>query len=83
MSGVEAEAEAEAAANLWLPAGATETHDASETMSVGQARRYRLREFQTQLIERMRAARSGAPQVVNQLGVMIAGQRWLLNLQQC
>jgi twitching motility protein PilI len=46
-----------------------------------QARRLRLREFQTQLIERMRAARSGAAQATSQLGVRIGQHRWLLNLQ--
>lgn len=46
-----------------------------------EARRTRMREFQTQLIERMRVARSGSAQSASQLGVMIGGARWLLNLQ--
>lgn len=45
------------------------------------ARRTRLREFQAQLVERMQTARSGADTRVNQLGVLIGEQRWLLNLQ--
>lgn len=45
------------------------------------ARRTRLREFQAQLVERMQTARSGEDTRVNQLGVMIGGSRWLLNLQ--
>ena len=45
-------------------------------------RRTRLREFQAQLVERMQAARSGVDARVNQLGVMIGPNRWLLNLQE-
>ncbi len=45
-------------------------------------RRTRLREFQSQLVERMQAARSGVDARVNQLGVMIGQNRWLLNLQE-
>ena len=45
-------------------------------------RRTRLREFQAQLVERMQAARSGVDTRVNQLGVMIGRNRWLLNLQE-
>jgi twitching motility protein PilI len=48
--------------------------------SVG--RRTRLREFQAQLVERMQAARSGVDARVNQLGVMIGPDRWLLSLQE-
>jgi twitching motility protein PilI len=46
------------------------------------ARRTRLREFQTQLMARMQAARSGTQTQTNQLGVMIGQTRCLLNLQQ-
>ncbi len=46
------------------------------------ARRTRLREFQTQLMERMQAARAGADTRVSQLGVMIGQRRWLLSLQE-
>ncbi|OGB20878.1 MAG: twitching motility protein PilI [Burkholderiales bacterium RIFCSPLOWO2_02_FULL_57_36] len=45
-------------------------------------RRTRLREFQAQLVERMQAARSGVDTRVNQLGVMIGRNRWLLSLQE-
>jgi twitching motility protein PilI len=45
------------------------------------ARRTRLREFQAQLVQRMQTARSGEDTRVNQLGVMIGENRWLLNLQ--
>jgi twitching motility protein PilI len=45
-------------------------------------RRSRLREFQAQLVERMQAARSGVDARVNQLGVVIGQNRWLLSLQE-
>ncbi|MBV8666471.1 MAG: chemotaxis protein CheW [Burkholderiaceae bacterium] len=45
-------------------------------------RRTRLREFQTQLVERMQAARAGDTGRVSQLGVLIGERRWLLNLQE-
>ncbi len=45
-------------------------------------RRTRLREFQTQLVERMQAVVSGAATHSSQLGVMIGETRWLLNLQE-
>lgn len=48
----------------------------------GGARRTRLREFQSQLVERMAAAASGATTQASQLGVMIGETRWLLNLQE-
>ena len=46
------------------------------------ARRERLREFQSQLLERMQAARSGAAISSNQLGVMIGQTRYLINLRE-
>ena len=46
------------------------------------ARRTRLREFQTQLVERMQAARAGTDTRVSRLGVMIGQRRWLLSLQE-
>lgn len=46
------------------------------------ARRTRLREFQSQLVERMAAAASGTAPQASQLGVMIGKTRWLLNLQE-
>lgn len=48
----------------------------------GSARRSRLREFQTQLVERMQAARAGVDTRVSQLGVIVGQRRWLLNLQE-
>jgi twitching motility protein PilI len=46
------------------------------------ARRVRMRAFQTQLVERMQAARTGVDARINQLGVMIGQRRWLLSLQE-
>jgi twitching motility protein PilI len=46
------------------------------------ARRTRMREFQTQLVERMQAARTGVDARVSQLGVMIGQRRCLLSLQE-
>ena len=46
------------------------------------ARRTRMREFQTQLVERMQAARAGSDTRVSRLGVMIGQRRWLLSLQE-
>lgn len=45
-------------------------------------RRTRLHAFQVELVERMRAARSGLDARSNQLGVMIGEQRCLLNLSE-
>ncbi|MGB6056469.1 MAG: chemotaxis protein CheW [Burkholderiaceae bacterium] len=46
------------------------------------ARRTRLREFQSRLLERMQAVRSGSDSGVSRLGVMLGDSRWLLDLQQ-
>lgn len=46
------------------------------------SRRTRLRDFQTQLVERMQAVSSGAQVQAGQLGVMIGQTHWLLNLQE-
>ncbi|WP_395823164.1 chemotaxis protein CheW [Collimonas sp.] len=46
------------------------------------SRRTRLREFQSHLLERMQAARSGAQAQESQLGVLIRQSRWLLSLQE-
>jgi len=43
-------------------------------------RRNRLRQYQTQLLARMQAARSGTGARVNQLGVAIGDERYLLDL---
>jgi twitching motility protein PilI len=45
------------------------------------ARRTRLREFQAQLVERMQTARKGEDAHHSRLGIMMGGQRWLLDLQ--
>ena len=45
-------------------------------------RRERLREFQSQLLVRMQAARSSEATSSNQLGVMIGQTRYLLNLRE-
>jgi len=50
--------------------------------SDGAGRRTRLRQYQVQLLERMQAARSNAGARVNQLGVMIGPERFLLELTQ-
>ncbi|HEY0065187.1 MAG TPA: chemotaxis protein CheW [Telluria sp.] len=50
--------------------------------SDGAGRRTRLRQYQVQLLERMQAARNNAGARVNQLGVMIGGERFLLDLTQ-
>lgn len=44
--------------------------------------RTRLRDFQVQLLERMRIARSDAAPAVHHLGAMTGERRWLLDLQQ-
>jgi twitching motility protein PilI len=46
------------------------------------ARRARMRDFQTHLVDRMHAARSGADAHVNQLAVVIGGNRFLLDLTE-
>lgn len=46
------------------------------------ARRIRMREFQTGLAERMLAARSGSRTRAGQLGVLVGGERYLIDLAQ-
>lgn len=46
------------------------------------ARRNRLRAYQEELLERMQAAKSGNGERVQQLGLGIAGTRWLLDLTE-
>jgi twitching motility protein PilI len=60
-----------------------------DTLSIGAikktdsaARRTRMREFQAQLLARMQAAKSGTDSRINQLGVIIGTQRWLLDLTE-
>ena len=45
-------------------------------------RRTRLRQYQVQLLERMQAARANTGAAVNQLGVQIGADRYLLDLTQ-
>ena len=45
-------------------------------------RRTRLREYQVQLLERMQAAKMAGGARVNQLGILIGNQRYLLDLTQ-
>jgi twitching motility protein PilI len=54
----------------------------STVQSEGANRRIRLRQYQVQLLERMQAARNNAGARVNQLGVMIGQERFLLDLTQ-
>jgi twitching motility protein PilI len=46
------------------------------------ARRSRMRDFQTRLVDRMQAARGGSDVRAGQLGVLIGETRWLFDLQQ-
>lgn len=48
----------------------------------GSRRRSRLRDFQAQLVERLRSARSGVVTHVNELGIQIGAARYLLRLDQ-
>ena len=48
----------------------------------GSERRSRLRQYQVQLLERVQAARHGAPTGSRELGVLIGAQRCLLDLTQ-
>ena len=55
---------------------------ASQPVPDRAARRARLRDFQTHLVDRMHAVRSGADVHVNRLAVVIGGKRFLLDLTQ-
>jgi twitching motility protein PilI len=57
-------------------------YDKHNDGSIREGRRARLRDFQSNLVERMQAVKRGAGMPVNHLGVMVAGQRWLLDLKQ-
>ncbi|CDG81429.1 chemotaxis protein CheW [Janthinobacterium agaricidamnosum] len=46
------------------------------------ARRGRLRQYQLQLLQRVQAAKSGAPASRKELGVLAGGRRYLLDLTQ-
>lgn len=58
-----------------LASGASARPDAA-------GRRARLRQYQVQLLERMQAARTNTGARINQLGVMIGAERFLLDLTQ-
>ena len=61
---------------------AVQTAQEPRLTSDGAGRRTRLRQYQVQLLERMQAARSNAGARVNQLGVMMGPERFLLDLTQ-
>ena len=58
-------------------------HDPTLTTSANSRadRRKRLRDFQSELVERMQAAHTSTDAAASQLGVMIGQTRWLINLQ--
>ena len=51
-------------------------------VSAAVGRRARLRDFQTQLMERMQAAKAGSHVRANQLGVQIGKSRYLIDLRE-
>ena len=55
---------------------------APTTQPDSAGRRTRLRQYQVQLLERMQAARSNSGARINQLGVTIGAERYLLDLTQ-
>lgn len=61
---------------------AVQTAQETPGQTDGAGRRTRLRQYQVQLLERMQAARNNAGARVNQLGVMIGPERYLLDLTQ-
>jgi twitching motility protein PilI len=56
--------------------------DKSAPQSASVGRRARLRDFQTQLMERMQAAKAGSHAYANQLGLMIGRTRYLIDLRE-
>jgi twitching motility protein PilI len=60
----------------------TESTEPTEQKAARAGRRTRLHAFQVELVERMRAARSGLDARSSQLGIMLGDRRCLLNLQQ-
>ena len=61
---------------------AAQTAPQRTVQSDGAGRRTRLRQYQVQLLERMQAARNNAGARVNQLGVQMGPERFLLDLTQ-
>lgn len=51
-------------------------------MDTPPERRSRLRQYQVQLLERMQAARTDGGAAARELGVLMGGQAWLLDLTQ-
>lgn len=58
------------------------SHDQATSKPPAAERRSRLRQYQVQLLERMQAAKTGAAASGRELGVMLGGQRCLLDLTQ-
>ncbi len=61
---------------------ASQTAQVATTQPDSAGRRTRLRQYQVQLLERMQAARSNSGARINQLGVTIGAERYLLDLTQ-
>ena len=61
---------------------ASQTAQVATTQPDSAGRRTRLRQYQVQLLERMQAARTNTGARVNQLGVLIGTERFLLDLTQ-
>jgi twitching motility protein PilI len=64
------------------PARETETPGFRLVKKDSEGRRTRLRDFQTQLMTRMQAAKTGEQVRVNQLGVLIGQTRYLIDLRE-
>ncbi|MBV8123433.1 MAG: chemotaxis protein CheW, partial [Paucibacter sp.] len=58
------------------------SHDNASHIPPAGERRSRLRQYQVQLLERMQAAKTGAAAAGRELGVVLGGQRCLLDLTQ-
>ena len=58
------------------------SHDRPTPTPPAAERRSRLRQYQVQLLERMQAAKTGAAAAGRELGVLLGGQRCLLDLTQ-
>lgn len=64
------------------PARDTETPGLRLVKKDSEGRRTRLRDFQTQLMTRMQAAKTGEQMRANQLGVLIGQTRYLIDLRE-
>jgi twitching motility protein PilI len=56
--------------------------DSTPESTIRIERRQRLRQFQTDLVERMQAAREQTEDHDNRLGIVVGPNRWLLDLQE-